>query len=72
MTHRGEGPGGLWVAALLALTRAPDCRPIVRIGGFDPGAIAEQLEFLLEPAVDHVDGEAAAGDAVEADIRMVC
>jgi hypothetical protein len=44
----------------------------VRIGGFDPGAIAEQLEFLLEPAVDHVDGEAAAGDAVEADIRMVC
>ena len=71
MTHRGEGPGGLWVAALLALTRAPDCRPIARIG-FDPRAIAEQLEFLLEPAVDHVDGEAAAGDAVEADIRMVC
>jgi len=67
MTHRGEGPGGLWVAALLALTRAPE-----RIGGFDSRAIAEQLEFLLEPAVDHVDGEAAAGDAVEADIRMVC
>ncbi len=38
---------------------------VAGVGRGDPSAVAEQLEFLLKPAIDHIDGEPAAGDPVE-------